>query len=333
MQKNSEFFKDVLQKSGIGLLLAAVLLTACRGRDEVTSVTDGTVRPMPSGQVTTIPRPTERPSTTVLPSTSVPDDPDVPDETEGDYVWDPYVFDRLADDYHEDAVRLADAIMAYDPSVSVSAESAKVLCDNFAFEFPPAALVDLEASGEAVEITYLYPEDEHHQQIEAFRQSVNRALSSVTEEDGELSRAMSLYDYVVKNVTYFYVDYTDKEITAFSAFTQGVTICYGFADAFGYLLRQVGMEAHLWRGGTDTANGFSDHGWCYAMIDGAYYHFDPTWEYSSAKNSGKNQYIYFGQSDARRFRSLSRKCVSGFGALETVCDITKAMSDLEIEIE
>ena len=155
----------------------------------------------------------------------------------------------------------------------------------------------------------------------------------MSESDGELTRAIKLYDYVVKNVTYFYTDYTDKEITAFSALGAGKSICYGFADAFGYLLRQTGIEAHLWRGGTYTQNGFSEHGWCYAKIGGAYYHFDPTWEYSAAKTSGKNQYIYFGLSDARRFTSLSRTCISGFGALEVTCNPYQAGNSLEIEIE
>ena len=201
------------------------------------------------------------------------------------------------------------------------------------YQFPPAALADFTVTDEGVEISYLYSPSVHDEKIALFSQNVEKALSTVSKEDGELTRAIKLYDYVVKNVTYFYTDYTDKEITAFSAFTKGVTICYGFADAFGYLLRQTGIEAHLWRGGMYTYNGFSEHGWCYAKIGGAYYHFDPTWDYSAAKNDKINKFIYFGLSDAKRFTSLSRECVSGFGKLEETCSPYQAGNSLEIEID
>lgn len=324
MQKNSEFFRKIVSKLVGVLLTGGILLCACTQRVEQLTREDDTEPSSPS-QLTTIPRPTERPTTG-----HTPDDPPAPSS---DYQWDPYVFDRLSGEYREDAIRLADAILNYQSEVRLLGENAKVLCDNFAFEFPPCALTELRGEGDKVEISYLYSQKEHLAKIELFAQNVNRALSAISKEDSEVTRAVKLYDYVVKNVTYFYTDYTDKDITAFSALTQGVTICYGFADAFGYLLRQTGMNAHLWRGGTYTASGFSEHGWCYAQIDGAYYHFDPTWEYSARKNSGKNQYIYFGLSDAKRFGGLSRDCVSGFGQLEEECNPYGASSSLEIELE
>lgn len=321
MQKNSEFFRKLI----CGLLLGTMVLSACASKEEVTSTAKTTTPPSQTTLSTTIPRPTERPITT-----QTPPPPVTPD---GGYEWSPYVFDRLTGIYEEDARRLADAILSYEASVEMSADIAKVLADNFAFEFPPAALTNLKATEHGVEITYLYSRAEHEKKLDTFSQNVEKALATVSLSDGELTRAIKLYDYVVKNVTYFYTDYTDKEITAFSAFTKGVTICYGFADAFGYLLRQTGIKAHLWRGGTYTYDGFAEHGWCYANIGGAYYHFDPTWEYSAAKNSGKNQYIYFGLSDAGRFKSLSRECVSGFGILEQKCNPYQAGNSLEIEID
>ena len=332
MQKNSEFFRKNPIRLVCGLLLCGICLGACSTKEELTvSTTVETAPALSTTQATTIPRPTERPVTTLPPTPSTTPEP--PLSSEADYEWNPYVFDRLAGEYEADARRLVDAILSYAPSVAMDLETAKVLSDNFAFEFPPSALTDLTVTSEGVQISYLYSQSEHDKKIHTFSKNVEKALSMVSAEDGELTRAIKLYDYVVKNVTYFYTDYTDKEITAFSAFTKGVTICYGFADAFGYLLRQTGIEAHLWRGGTYTYNGFSEHGWCYAKIGGAYYHFDPTWDYSAAKNDKINKFIYFGLSDARRFTSLSRQCVSGFGKLEVTCNPYQAGNSLEIEID
>ncbi len=330
MKSIHEFLKE--NRGGIALLLA-LLLVGCNGTPPHTEQTSATSPPVATSAVTTT-RPTS--TTTLAPSVTTPSV--TPPHTEPDplpedapYRWDPYVFDRLTGAYEADAKALADAILTYADTVTLSASSsAKTVVDNIAFEFPPSALADFKVVGNTVQIDYLHEKAEHQRQIDAFERAVNRGLATLSEEDGELERAILLYDYVVKNVVYFTVDYTDKEITAFSALVAGQTICYGFADAFGYLLRQTGMEAHLWRGGTYTFQGFSDHGWCYAKIDGKYYHFDPTWEYSTSKNTGKNSFVYFGLSDKKRFSSLSKECVSGFGALEEVCDVTRAAEKLNV---
>ncbi len=311
---------------GLSVLLAALILAGCGREPSVPTTSSAYSETKLPPAVTTV---GEETSLTQPPPTT--DEPTVPPTTDGAaYRWDPYCFDRLSGAYEEDARLLADAILGYADGVTLSSEaSAETVLDNIAFEFPPAVLADLRAEGDRVQITYLHGRAEHEKQLAAFETAVNRALSLLSAEDGEVRRATLLYDYVVKNVSYLYVDYTDKDITAFDALVEGVTICYGFADAFGYLLRQTGMEARLWRGGTYTFTGFSDHGWCYAKVDGAYYHFDPTWEHSNYKTSQKNSFTYFGMSDQKRFTSLSKTCVSGFGVLEETCNVKNAPQKLE----
>lgn len=324
--------KKIFRPTQIGAFALGItlLLVACNLRPAPASTSsDADARP------TTTPTPATTAFVTIpIPTDSLPltGEPAVPDTyPDAVYSWDPYCFDRLIGAYEADTRLLVDAILNYQPSVELSLEHARTVVDNIAFEFPPSALADFSVLDGMVTITYLHSEEEHARQLIAFESAVNRALSILSAEDGEARRATLLYNWVVENVSYFTTDYTDKEITAFSALTAGETICYGFADAFGYLLRQTGMEAHLWRGGTYTFNGFSDHGWCYAKVDGDYYHFDPTWERSNYKSTGVNRYTYFGMTDQKRFTSLSKSCVSGFGALEAVCDVTKADHKLDKE--
>ncbi len=227
--------------------------------------------------------------------------------------WNPYCFDLLGNEYRVSAQKIADAIMNYEPSVALEAGEAEAVCANIAFEFPPAALADFTVRGNEVEISYLYDRETHEEKLNAFKSSVETVLNSLLEpEDNEIVRALLLYRYVAENVNYFTVDYTEKQITAFSALTDHVTICYGFADAFAYLLRQTGMEAHVYRG----SSGGGEHGWCYAKAEGQWYHFDPTWEHSDQKKSGTASLIYFGMSDSRRYGGVNRRCVYGFGILE-----------------
>ena len=331
--------KKILRSTKIVSLLLgpALLLTACGGNanDSQTDSAAATTAVFPAGDPNA-PSATGVPSTTDAPATepSVTDLPLTPETfPDAAYSFDPYCFDRLIGEYEADAKRLADAILGYETSVTLSAEYAQTVVDNIAFEFPPAALAEFSVEGDTVRVTYLCDRTEHARQIVAFASAVNRALSVLSAEDGEARRATLLYEWVVKNVSYFSTDYTEQEITAFSALVAGESICYGFADAFGYLLRQTGIEAHLWRGGTYTASGFSDHGWCYARIDGAYYHFDPTWEKSVYKVSGILSYRYFGMSDQKRFSSLSGTSVSGFGLLEESCIMTQAPHTLEPKLQ
>ncbi len=314
--------KKILTAAKIGAICLAMalsaipLLTACAVDRAHTAPTAQTDRRPPIQTTAPLTTPAQPPRT---------DGPPVVETFPGAaYCYDPYIFDRLAGDYAQDTRRLVDAITAYDRSVVLSADAASVILSNIAFEYPPAALCDFVLNGDTVEITYLYSEADHARRLAAFASAVNRALSILSDTDGEARRATLLYRYVVENVAYFTTDYTDREITAFSALTAGKTICYGFADAFGYLLRQTGMEAHLWRGGTMTADGFSDHGWCYAKVEGSFYHFDPTWERSLYKVSHIHTDHYFGLSDSARFTSLLKSCVSGFGALEHDCPTTLA---------
>ncbi|MBQ8288324.1 MAG: hypothetical protein IJX76_06085 [Clostridia bacterium] len=315
-------------KTVTAVLCLLLMLSACGGTTGRTVLdTRDTAATSALTTVSGIAGETNAPSATGAPASKPLTKPEpLPDAA---YSWDPYCFDRLVGDYETDARLLADAILGYESTVTLSAEHAETVVDNIAFEFPPAALADFTVAEGVVTVTYFCNENEHARQIEAFGSAVNRALSILSTEDSEVRRATLLYNWVVENVSYFTTDYTEKEITAFSALAAGETICYGFADAFGYLLRQTGIEAHLWRGGTYTITGFSDHGWCYAKIDGAYYHFDPTWERSNYKTLGENRYTYFGLSDKKRFTSLSKTCVSGFGALEEVCDVTGADRKLE----
>ncbi len=300
----------------IALSLLLLLLVGCTD-----SLTGGKITSPLTSALTGVTRPAGSGTTTG----TLTDLPPLTSALVGDYRWDPYVFDRLAGEDTADAKALADAILSYEPKATLSsATAARRVADNIAFEFPPAALVDLTVSGNEIAISYLHDRSDHDKQIAAFEGAMNRALALVASSDSEAMKAQIFYTYVVQTVAYFSVDYTDHDITAFSALVRGQTICYGFADAFGYLLRQVGMEAHLWRGGTYTFTGFSDHGWCYAKIDGQFYHFDPTWERSASNNGTAINYHYYGIPDRARFNSLAKSCVTGFGDLQADCDLTLA---------
>lgn len=292
-------------------LLAALLLTGCTAKTpEVTTGTKSRPdRTTVSGDL----------SQTVPPTETAPTLPAV------GYRCNPYLFYSSLTDpiYYADACRLVDAIAAYEDYLPIqNAGIAEAIADNIFYNYPPAALCTFEADAGGINIRYTYEKDEHQLRITEFYQKVETILNETVDPAwSELRRAMELYRYVATHVSYFTVDYTAADTSAYSALTRGVTICYGFADAYNYLLRQAGIESQLLRGSAGEGN---DHGWSIIRIDGEWYHCDPTWEYSG---SGGRDLWYFGVYDYKRFGTVDSDIVYGFGALEVAYPGNWAVDD------
>lgn len=221
------------------------------------------------------------------------------------FEWDPYLlYENLSSDaeLYASARIFIDAVLGYKESaVIANPDHRSAICENIFFNFPLAAIVDYrndEQSG-SIKIEYHFSKEEHESKVKAFAARVEEILSlCVREEYNDIQNALELYRYVAINVNYFSVDYTEKQISAYSALMHDTTVCYGYADAFNYLLRQIGIKAWLLEGRVSYTDKDDEHGWSLVLLEGEYYHCDPTWEHSSTKGSGLH---WFGMSDARRF--------------------------------
>lgn len=231
------------------------------------------------------------------------------------YRLNPYLFYPAIEreGLYDDACRLVDAIADYESFVAIGdASRAAALADNIFYNYPPAALCSFRANADGIEIDYIYPEATHRTKIAGFAERVETILNGTLSRDWSDDRkAIELYRYVIQNVRYFSVDYSPADTSAYSAITRGLSICYGFADCYNYLLRQVGISAELLRGyrrGDRAA-----HGWSLICLDGQLYHCDPTWDASSGV---RIEFNYFGMPDDVRFCTLDDDAVCGFGSLE-----------------
>lgn len=232
------------------------------------------------------------------------------------YRCDPYLFyANLSDaDVYPDACRLVDAIAAHEDSLTVSdPRVAGILVDNIFYNYPPAALCTFKKTADGIDIGYIYPEATHREKIAAFYAKVEEILNTVLDVRWSTERkAMELYRWTADEVNYFTVDYTPADTNAYSAIMRGKSICYGFSDCYNYLLRQVGIPAEMLRGYRPSDH--ADHGWSMIQLGGNWVHCDPTWESSSSDGQGLH---YFGMSDSKRFSSIAKDVVCGFGDAET----------------
>ncbi len=209
------------------------------------------------------------------------------------------------------ARRFIDAINSHESFFAVDdAAIGDTLCDNIFFCYPPSALCNFSAADGGISIEYLYPKEVHNEKTAAFFRRVREVIDSTTDDSMSPTRkAMELYRWVSVNISYFSVDYTERQTSSFNALLEGQTICYGFADTYNYLLRQVGIPAELIFG--ERSDG-AEHGWSLITIDGSSFHCDPTWERSGASNG--QGLFYFGMTDSERRSSTTENARIGSGS-------------------
>ena len=241
--------------------------------------------------------------------------------------WNPYLLSPLVPKEYEAAFHQAiKAILNHRRTVVFdSLEELSAVAENLFYEFPPSALCTWQKNAETLTLTFTYTDsrEAHLEKLAAFR----TALEAILEEtlffgDSEAEKAILLYHAISYTVDYFQVDYTHAQTNAFYALTEKKAICYSFADAYNYLLRQVGMTAYLIKG--CRSSDLAPHGWSLVEIDGAYYHCDPTWESSMCDGAGL---YYFGLSDTKRGKTMMLSSAEmGVGILGTH-ELPKAESD------
>jgi hypothetical protein len=171
------------------------------------------------------------------------------------------------------------------------------------YEFPPSALCDFVCDDESlrVKVVYRLERDAHLAALKAFGARVESVVSaSLLGGDDEAEKAIMLYHEISRSVSYFHVNYESWQTNAYYALMGGKSICYGFADAYNYLLRQVGIKAYLVKSFRPSDK--APHCWSMVEIDGKYYHCDPTWE---ANAFGGEGFTYFGCTDSKRGTSIS----------------------------
>lgn len=130
---------------------------------------------------------------------------------------------------------------------------------------------------------YMGPEE-----AEAVQQQVDAVvagfLATVPEGADEYTRAKMAYEYIIQNASYNHeaADLVEGSTgeegrmpgqTMNDVFVDKTAVCAGYSAAYQYLLQQMGIMCVQVRGAADGVG----HAWCIALLDGAFYHIDPTW--------------------------------------------------------
>lgn len=138
----------------------------------------------------------------------------------------------------------------------------------------------------------LFEGDELEKARDEFDAAVEKMISGISYSMSEFDRERILHDRLCAAVTY---NGSPMAHTAYGSLVQGVAVCDGYAEAFQYLLRLVGIQSLICTGTSiNPSTGSPEgHAWNIVRIDGKYYHTDVTWDDQEIITF----YAYFNKSE------------------------------------
>lgn len=139
-----------------------------------------------------------------------------------------------------------------------------------------------------VDVRFHWLYDDGPARYDALCAAADEALAAAPADD--YAAALYLYDWLQARVTYEAREGVDQ--TAYAAICEGRAVCGGIADAYAFLLDRAGIPARTVTGVAAANDGGTEgHAWNLAVLDGAAYYFDPTWDNHDRYDAQGREYL------------------------------------------
>lgn len=119
-----------------------------------------------------------------------------------------------------------------------------------------------------------------------FHEAAGEILSGAENQGSDYEKEVYVHNALLDRITYNLQAPLNQ--TAYSALVNGQTVCAGYARAFQYLMRELGIPAYYC-----TGYAGQNHAWNIIRLDGEYYNVDATWD-----DTDPNTYDYFNKTDS-----------------------------------
>lgn len=170
---------------------------------------------------------------------------------------------------------------------NISVDDANKIADAVLCDFPEYFYVVREAyggdenghiiyEGTAHAIGFNYLSEADRNEMEGY---IKKVTAGITDDMTDLEKVLIVHDYICDN--YYYKENEEDDRlsirTALKFFRAGYGVCGGYADAFKYCMKYLGIPCQF--ATTKT------HQWDIVAIDGEWYHIDPTWDSTNSVHS------------------------------------------------
>ncbi len=119
-------------------------------------------------------------------------------------------------------------------------------------------------------IEFKVTENNQKIKLEKLQAKTDEIIKNITNLS-DVEKVLYVFDYLAENIEY------DKSYSykpnAYYALVEGKAVCWGYANAFDHLMKNLGIYSEVIKGGTNVGR----HAWNKIKLDGEYYYIDPTW--------------------------------------------------------
>lgn len=163
-----------------------------------------------------------------------------------------------------------------------------------------------KAYGTDITITLKFTYYESATEMKYVDQQVKAILSKIIKpEMNNHEQVKAIHDYLVLNLGY---DTTLISNSPYTALTEGITACNGYAMLAYKMLKELGFEVRLISGvASSQAYNPQNHAWNLVKLDGKWYHLDVTWDDPVPDEAGRIFYDYYLLSDKEISKNHSWK--------------------------
>ena len=153
-----------------------------------------------------------------------------------------------------------------------------------------------KAYGTDITLTLKFTYYESAAEMKYVDQQVQSILSKIIKpEMNNHEKVKAIHDYLVLNLGY---DTTLKSNSPYTALTEGITACNGYAMLAYKMLKELGFEVRLISGvASSEAYKPQNHAWNLVKLDGQWYHLDVTWDDPVPDEAGRIFYDYYLLTD------------------------------------
>lgn len=139
---------------------------------------------------------------------------------------------------------------------------------------------------------YKYTKEEVPALINEFNTNAKLVLDVTKGLSNDTDKALAVSSKLCEICTYDL--YAENAHNAYGCLVDKHAVCQGYAIAYEYLMKQIGIDCEYVRG-TSQDQG---HAWNILKIDGKYYHVDVTWSDPYGNSLSNVSYDYYLLSDA-----------------------------------
>lgn len=143
-----------------------------------------------------------------------------------------------------------------------------------------------------ISASYNYTSTQYSTMNEEFLAGANKLLTGIKGNKNldDVEKALLLHDRLAVWCEYTKGTIPRESYNAYGVFAKQDAVCMGYALAYDYLLRQVGIDSYY------CSSNSLNHAWNIVYIDGEKYHVDVTWDDPTYDRSGRVKHTNFLRS-------------------------------------